>query len=141
MTSSDLDLEELAFQIFRLIKRKMTIATGFGSLSILQIHTLVFLKENSGANMSDIASFLQIELPSATSLMSKLVDLDLVQRLLDKKDRRVIRIELTENGAKLLSQTVKIRSSRIKQLLSYLSNKQKQDLMTTMQTIKDHLEK
>ncbi|OQA47821.1 MAG: transcriptional regulator SlyA [Bacteroidetes bacterium ADurb.Bin302] len=141
MTSSDLDLEELAFQIFRLIKRKMTIATGFGSLSILQIRTLVFLKENSGANMSDIASFLQIELPSATSLMSKLVDLDLVQRLLDKKDRRVIRIELTENGAKLLSQTVKIRSSRIKQLLSYLSNKQKQDLMTTMQTIKDHLEK
>lgn len=141
MTSSDLDLEELAFRIFRLIKRKMTIATGFGSLSILQIHTLVFLKENSGANMSDIASFLQIELPSATSLMSKLVDLDLVQRLLDKKDRRVIRIELTENGAKLLSQTAKIRSSRIKQLLSYLSNKQKQDLMTTMQTIKDHLEK
>lgn len=141
MTSSDLDLEDLTFQISRLMKRKMAVATDFGSLSILQIHTLLFLKENSGVNMSEIASFLQIELPSATSLVSKLVDRGLVQRLPDKEDRRVVKIELTETGTRLLSQTAELRSNKIKQLLTYLSDKQKHDLVTIMRTIKEYLEK
>lgn len=141
MTSSDLDLEDLTFQISRLMKRKMAVATDFGSLSIFQIHTLLFLKENSGVNMSEIASFLQIELPSATSLVSKLVDRGLVQRLPDKEDRRVVKIELTETGTRLLSQTAELRSNKIKQLLTYLSDKQKHDLVTIMRTIKEYLEK
>lgn len=140
MSKAALEIEELVFQVMRLMKRQMDVTTEFGSLNISQIQTLVFLKENDGANMTDLATFLQIELPSVTSLVNKLVRKDLVQRLADRSDRRVVRIELTKTGEKLLLQTTQKRIQKIKKVMSYLSNDQKREFITILKTIREHLE-
>ena len=140
MSKAALEIEELVFQIMRLMKRQMDVTTEFSSLNISQIQTLVFLKENDGANMTDLATFLQIELPSVTSLVNKLVRKDLVQRLADRSDRRVVRIELTKTGEKLLLQTTQKRIQQIKKVMSYLSNDQKREFITILKTIREHLE-
>jgi len=87
-----------------------------------------------------LATFLQIELPSVTSLVNKLVRKDLVQRLADRSDRRVVRIELTKTGEKLLLQTTQKRIQKIKKVMSYLSNDQKREFITILKTIREHLE-
>lgn len=140
MSKAALEIEELVFRIMRLMKRQMDVTTEFGSLNISEIQTLVFLKENDGANMTDLATFLQIELPSVTSLVNKLVRKDLVQRLADQSDRRVVRIELTKTGEKLLLQTTQKRIQQIKKVMSYLSNDQKREFITILKTIREHLE-
>ena len=52
--------------------------------------------------MKDIAKFLGITPPSATSLVNHLLKSGLVRRQADVTDRRLIRVVLTKKGEKLL---------------------------------------
>jgi len=140
MSNETLEIEELLFQISRLMKRKMVTSKELGELSVLHIQTLMFLKDSDGATMSDIAEFLHIELPSATSLVNKLVRKNLAKRSSDKEDRRVVKIDLTETGTKLLVKAIDVRTKKLEQLLSYLSVDQVNNLLTILRTVKDHLE-
>lgn len=135
------EIEKTLFQISRLAKGAFSVSTDLCSLSMLDIQTLVFLRERNGANMSEIAGHLNTELPSSTSLVNKLVKNNLVQRLPDESDRRVVVINLTETGEKFLTRAVEVRNEHTKKFLSYLSSNQKKQLLTLLKTIKKHLEK
>jgi len=141
MTSNEtLEFEQILFQISRLAKGKFSVSTELGLLSMLDIQTLLFLKDRDDASMGEIAEFLNIELPSSTSLINKLVRNKLVRRLPDRNDRRVVMIYLTETGNKLLKQAMEVKSNQTKQVLSYLSSSQKEQLLTILKTVKRSLE-
>jgi DNA-binding MarR family transcriptional regulator len=91
--------------------------------------------------MTDIADYFRIELPSATSLINKLCDQKLVERHADKKDRRLVIIILTEEGKKLLEQAMNQRKKKLEKILSYLSEKEKADLLNIFRTLGDRLQK
>src|ERR1700685_845456 len=87
---------EVMFKCSRLFRERMHYTSTIAHLSYLQIQTLTYLKLQQNAQMSEIAEHFHIELPSATSLLNKLVALQLVKRQQDEKDRRLVRIVLTE---------------------------------------------
>ena len=99
-TDSTIELVEMIFKVSRLMKEEMSFTNNLIHLSILQIQTLIFLKQNKDkkVSMSDIAENFRIELPSATSLLNKLYDLKLVERNVDANDRRLVLITLTGEG-------------------------------------------
>jgi DNA-binding MarR family transcriptional regulator len=138
-----LELLEMIFKIARLMKGEMSFTHNLTHLSILQIQTLVFLKQSKDkkVTMSDIAECFQIELPSATSLVNKLCDQKLVQRNTDSSDRRLVIIVLTEEGKKLLDQAMCARRKKLENILSYLSNKEKSDLLNIFKTLESRLQK
>jgi len=117
-----IELVEMIFKATRLMKDEMSFTNNLTHLSILQIQTLVFLKQNKNndVSMTDIADYFRIELPSATSLINKLCDQKLVERHADKKDRRLVIIILTEEGKKLLEQAMNQRKKKLEKILSYL---------------------
>ena len=108
---------ELMFKVFRSMKEKMSYTDKLTHLSVLQIHTLIFLKHNKKNSMSDIADYFNIELPSATSLVNKLCDQKLIKRYEDKSDRRLVMIALTEEGKTLLKQVMCQRRKKIEEIL------------------------
>ena len=136
-----IELVELMFKVFRSMKEKMSYTDKLTHLSVLQIHTLIFLKHNKKNSMSDIANYFHIELPSATSLVNKLCDQKLVKRYEDEKDRRLVMIALTEGGEALLKQVMCERKKKIKKILSYLSIKERKDLSTILVTLNNKLQK
>jgi DNA-binding MarR family transcriptional regulator len=136
-----IELVEMMFQISRLMKDQMSFTNNLTHLSILQMQTLIFLNKNVNTTMSDIAGNFHIELPSATSLLNKLVDLKLVKRLEDKIDRRLVRIALTKKGKVLLEQAVHQRRMKIEKMLSYLSHKEKDELLNIFKTLQTNLQK
>lgn len=91
--------------------------------------------------MSDVAEYFNIELSSATSLLNKLVDQKLVERFEDKEDRRLVIVTLTEKGKTLLKQVVSERRKKIEKILSYLSNREKEELLKILTTLNDKLQK
>ncbi len=66
-------------------------------LTIPQLRTLVLLRRGS-QRMSALAEYSGIGLPSATSMIDRLVDKDLVERTSDPDDRRVVTCRLTPKG-------------------------------------------
>lgn len=125
------ELVEMMFAVSRLMKDEMSFTNNLVHLSILQIQTLIFIKQNNTkqVTMTDIADYFHIELPSATSLVTKLCDQKLVERQADKKDRRLVIIILTKEGKTLLEQAMVERRKKLEKILSYLSLKEKLDLM------------
>lgn len=141
MKDPTLELVEVMFQISRLMKQQMSFTTDLLSLSALQVQTLVFLSQHEEVTMSDIAQYFGIELPSSTSLLNKLVNLKLAQRTADSKDRRLVRLALTEAGKNLLDQATRARKKKLKKFLSYLSPKEKTDMLAILSTLRTRLQK
>jgi len=132
---------EAMFKNSRMFREKMHYSSDIAQLSILQIHTLSFLKQQSHAQMSGIAEHLNIEMSSATSLLNKLVALQLVQRQQDEKDRRLVRIILTEKGNALLKKAMEEKVTQIEHMLSYLSNTEQHELLRLLEKLNERVEK
>jgi MarR family transcriptional regulator, organic hydroperoxide resistance regulator len=135
------ELVDLMFKTFRLMKGKMSYTKNLTHLSILQIQTLIFLKQNKKISMSDIAECYHIELSSTTSLLNKLCDQKLVKRYEDLQDRRLVNVTLTNKGKALLKQVICERKKKIEKILSYLSNKEKNELFNILKTLNNKLQK
>lgn len=140
-TDNKEELVEMLFKISRLMKEKMSYTNNIVHLSILQIQALFFLNKNKKASMSDIAEYFHIELSSATSLLNKLYDQDFVKRLEDEKDRRLVIITLTSKGKELLERAMHERREKIEIILSYLSDKEKTDLLQILKTLSNKIQK
>ena len=132
---------EVMFKCSRLFRERMHYSSKIAHLSFLQIQTLAYLKMHHNAQMTEIAENFHIELPSATSLLNKLVSLQLVKRQQDEKDRRLVRIVLTEEGSNMLAEAKKEKESHIAQLLSYLSAEEQHELLRLMEKLNERIEK
>lgn len=129
------------FKFSRCLKEKTFYINDFTELSILQLHALTYLKEHQHAQMSEIAKSFKIELSSATSLVNKLCTMELADREIDTNDRRLVRIQLTEKGNKLLQDAMEVRTKKIEKVLSYLSEKDANDLLRILQTLNERIER
>jgi DNA-binding MarR family transcriptional regulator len=68
------------------------------SWSLPQLHTLGFLQRNPGASLSDLAGHLGVGLPTASTLVSRLVILGQLHRREDPAQRRRTTLSLTPAG-------------------------------------------
>ncbi|HEV7535625.1 MAG TPA: MarR family transcriptional regulator [Acidimicrobiia bacterium] len=68
------------------------------SWSVPQLMALGFLRLNPGVSLSDLAAHLGVGLPTASTLVSRLVAADLVDRRDDPDERRRTLLCLTANG-------------------------------------------
>lgn len=67
------------------------------------IKVIIYLYEINSAPMSQIASTLNISKSNMTPIIDKLISYRLVKRYTDEKDRRILRIELTELAFNILN--------------------------------------
>ena len=131
---------EVMFKNSRVLREEMRYSSNIAHLSVLQIHTLSFLKQKKNAQMSEIAEYFHIELPSATSLLNKLVTLQLVKRQADEKDRRMVRVVLTEAGNDILKKAMEEKLTHIEHMLSYLTESEQQELLRLLEKLNERIE-
>ena len=93
-------------------------------ISFLNVRTLLFVQENTEPTMKDIADFLAITPPSATSLIDHYVKLGQLERILDKNDRRIVRLKITSQGKQILKNGFKNMMVVFKDILSNLDKNQ-----------------
>ncbi len=87
--------------------------------------------------MGELSNDLGVPLSSATRIIDLLVDNDFVERVNDPGDRRVVRIQMSENGKRFSRIAMEFIRQRIASLLeNFSSNEQKQllQLMTKLLT-------
>ena len=145
MNQLNSQLIEGIFTLTRMMKEHMHSKSDLVHLSMVQVQAMIFLKKQPESTMNEIASHFHIELPSATSLVNKLVKAKLAKRVTDKKDRRIVRVTLTAHGKQLLEEAMKERSEKMRQLLSHLDTTEKEHLLKItdklIATIKESHEK
>ncbi|RSK27191.1 MarR family transcriptional regulator [Bacillus sp. HMF5848] len=99
-------LQEM-FQMQQKSKAFMDILTGEETLSQHQVMLLIQLKLYGKMKITDIASAFHVSPGAATSMCDKLENLELVTRIREPEDRRVVKVDLTENGEQKITEIFK----------------------------------
>ena len=99
-------------------------------------HILKVLMKCGALPMSEIGRMVYISKSNMTSLIDKLVENGLAERLPDKNDRRVINITITNKGKDLLMNWRKHSNTDIKRNLSTLSEEDLEKFDESIKNIK-----
>lgn len=96
--------------------------------SVAHIEVLKYVFEAGDPTMKSLATHLKITPPSTSTLVEGLVEKGFLERILDSKDRRTIRIKLTTKSHKLFATLHKSKISIFNEILSRLNSEDKKQL-------------
>lgn len=116
------DILSLADQLFRQLLPTVPKDLLTLDATMPQLKIMLILYLNGPARMSDIASALDVTLPTATSLVDKLVEKNFVTRENQKNDRRVVVCHLSEAGQKAIGGIWESSRLRSQQLLEEMDD-------------------
>ncbi|EKO38612.1 MAG: transcriptional regulator [Solidesulfovibrio magneticus str. Maddingley MBC34] len=72
-------------------------------LRVPELRSLAFLRHNPGSNLTDLAEYIGVSLPSMSKLVDTLTYRGFIERTPDAQDRRRVRLGLTEAGFAILA--------------------------------------
>ena len=139
MSEPNQQLIDLIFHLNRSMRQCLMFDSEITQLTLLQLETLIFLKQNKSAQMREVAEHLHIAMPSATSLINTLASLNLIDRQNDDSDRRLVRLVLTKKGESLLAKAVEAKKERINKILSFMTQKDKKHMVSILETILERM--
>ncbi|MCQ1531606.1 MarR family winged helix-turn-helix transcriptional regulator [Lutispora saccharofermentans] len=105
------------------------------TLSPMQIHILLYLKGKEPISMSELAAGLNILKQQMTHLTDKLEENNLIVRIHDKKDRRSVKVSITQSGIDYLNDFRKEALDMIMSKLEQLSAEDIDELHGAMHSI------
>ena len=114
----------LMFEFFRLVKSRVRAAAPATCPPLTQLEALEFIANKEAPSMRDVALYLKIKAPSATSLVEELAREGFLRRSADPRDRRQVRLAVTDKGKRMLERML---HERKKILLSVISPLEAQD--------------
>lgn len=130
MPTGDIDLLiSVFFKTNRFIHKYMYKHKAISSFSFLQFLTLKYVNEEGEPNMKDVAKFLSIKPASATSIINSLSESNLLGRVQDQNDRRIIRLRITREGKKKLEENFKFAKKGLVDVFSKLEEKDRESLV------------
>ncbi len=89
-----------------------------------QMQALISLKVNQSMNMTELAGTLRISIQQLTKVVHALVEKKLVVRKSALSNRRLVLIELTDEGYDLIDQIIKGKAESVAHFLSGLTTSQ-----------------
>ncbi len=87
--------------------------------------------------MSELSTELNVPLSTATRIVDGLVRREMVERVPDSRDRRVVRVKMSKNGRKLYETGMAYTKQRIAKLLKDFSAEEQSQLMVLMNKLLD----
>ena len=105
-----------------------------------QFLVLDILWEKQSLSQQNIADIIQKDKNSVTKIIDSLEKKQLVRRVMDKKDRRINKIELTDEAISLEKVTTDVAIKFMNDAIKGIDNKDLDCFVNVMRQIKDNLE-
>ena len=122
------------------IKLKDLYAGEFMALRIIYKLKLMQGEESIGVKTSDIGNCLFMKKPATSKMLNNLEDKGYINRLSDKKDRRVTYIDLTQKGIDLLQKHHKRMMNYINNVINELGEDDTKTLVNLLNKLCDIME-
>ena len=127
--STNAKLTGLLFAMKRDLMSKFKEGKGFCPVDYFRAEILSYLQSHKKTKMKDVANFLGITPPSATSLVDKLVQEKFLERQNDKTDRRKVLLLITKKGSLFIKKTYTEMNDIMQKTFRSLNDKDKKDLI------------
>jgi len=135
-TEDVMEAASLFFAVRGIVRTKLAQGKKLDPYAWLRIESLKFIADRE-PSMRDVAEYLSITAPSATSLVSGLVRDGFVARRTSSSDRRASVLTLTPNGKKELSRAVARGRRLLAELFGTLSPAELQAFIRALARVRD----
>jgi len=136
------DLLSVPPLIFRGVRRKL-LKTALNSVNMdispLHFEIMRLVKKDGTLHITEIGERLQVARAQMTHLIDKLVEVEMVERQADSKDRRVTNIVLTGKGNAFLEKHGGNVRKATKEILSGLTDEELAELSASLEKLRDIL--
>lgn len=102
---------------------------------------LIFTARQDPTTMGELSRSMDVPMSKATRIVDWLVKNNYAERLPDPSDRRVVRVELTEEGQKMYRTINEFIAERVERLLSIFTPQERQNLSQLLRKLLDTMEK
>jgi DNA-binding MarR family transcriptional regulator len=137
-----MDLMSVPPLVFRAVRRRITKTTlAEMDIDITPHHFEIIrlLEEEGTLHPSEIGGRLQIAKAQMTKLICRLVDLNIVERKIDRTDRRTHNIALTARARAMLRRHKKRTVAAVRDIMSTLSDEELENLSSCLRRLRDVL--
>lgn len=97
-------------------------------------------QSGKGLTVSDISSKMNVTPPTITPLIKTLESDGLVLRIHDQEDRRVVRVELTEQGRQFVKRLQDSRIQQMSGLSSYMGEERTEQFVVLLEEVLQYFE-
>lgn len=104
-------------------------------ITVSGCYLLQILNEKGPVSMQELATHLFLKISTVTRLVDGMVQKRLVRRRRDEKDKRVVRVELTEGGLRVLQKITEDLLSQEEELLASLSEDVREGVVDAISTL------
>jgi DNA-binding MarR family transcriptional regulator len=125
------DLNELIRDVGKKLKEMHKHIPG-SVLSPMSIMVLKFISEANKPTMKEIADHFGITPPSVTVMIDSLVDSRYLLRDLDKKDRRLIRLSISDKGRQTLKKCLQLARKEMAAILGQMEEEEIDNLYSSL---------
>ena len=100
-----------------------------------QVFTLHFIEQSSQCTVTQLAEKLDVKPSAITVMLDRLENHGYVSRSRDERDRRVVRIELSAAGSRILHQVKQMRKKILEQCLYQLPQDELEPFLITLEKL------
>ena len=128
-------LVELLPQLMQEISRYEHNYVTTGKITCQQFLVLEQISQKPQWKMNELVRSMKASFSSTTGMIDRLVKHDLARRTRSKNDRRIVFVEMTSKGRKILEQVYRQKKEGIVQLFKRLSAKERGDYLRILQKL------
>ncbi|AIF67016.1 DNA-binding transcriptional regulator, MarR family [Terribacillus saccharophilus] len=86
-----------------------------------QFVALQWLADKGDMTTGDLSQTIRLAISTTTDIVDRLEKNELVKRVRDEKDRRIVRVHILEKGELIISEVIKMRQAYLQELLETFS--------------------
>lgn len=110
-------------------------------VSLPQLHILMRLQEGGPMTVSELALALGTSIPSASSIVDRMEEHGLVDRVRNEIDRRVVHVALSDHGRVVVEEFGGPKRVQLQRLLGTMSTRELHDIIRGVEAICNGLER
>ena len=126
---------ELLPQLTRGFARHESNYLSEGKITLPQFWALERLSRHGNCPMNELARFLNVSKPAATGLIDRLISQQLVRREGDARDRRIIRIQITAKGMRIVENVLDQKRRMILAVFGRIPLKDRTQYLSTLERV------
>ena len=135
-TQEQVDQLTRAFELFtRRFKVAEAAAAADNALNALDAQTLVFIGDNPGCGIGDVARYLNVAMTTMSSAIDRLVRKDLVARGRPEEDRRSAALTASRAGQQAIEDHIAAYREACRMMLRSLDPKEQRELIRLTEKI------
>lgn len=133
------EIELLLRQISKEVRRKGREILSDFSITPPQFDALVYLYEFGDLTIGELSTKLYLAYSTTTDLVDRLERNDLVERVRDTNDRRVVRLHMKDKGTELIEQVLNARRGYLAKLMVDVNEEDLSHLAKSLHELYNHI--